>query len=80
MKEIIKMLNAIDVAFTQRQRERHIDDKKYQLEFKESRERIFYLILLFTLLTNCSAMLLIGISFDSFKIPSKEEGGFAEGL
>ena len=80
MKEIIKILNAIDLAFTQRQSKRHIDDEKYQLETNESKKRIFHLILLLTLLTNCSAMLLIGITFDIFKSPSNEDLGFAEGL
>ena len=80
MKEIIKILNAIDLAFTQRQRQRHIDDKKYQLGIDESKKRILRLILILTLLTNCSAMLLIGITFDIFKSPSYEDIGFAEGL
>ena len=80
MKEIINILNAIDLAFTQRKSLRHIDDKKYQLGIDESKKRILHLILLLTLLTNCSAMLLIGITFGIFKSPSNGELGFAEGL
>ena len=80
MKEIINILNAIDLAFTQRKSQRHIDDKKYQLEIDESKNRILHLILLLTLLTNCTTMLVIGITFGIFKIPSNGELGFAEGL
>ena len=80
MKEIINILNAIDLAFTQRKSQRHIDDKKYQLGIDESKKRIFHVLLLLTLFTNCSAMLLIGITFDIFKSPSNGELGFAEGL